>query len=93
MVSDEFDLELNDSFEDANLFTCEEDNRTLEDVASISNTSRFTTVDVSCQRIQDIITNSKAKSTRKNNNWAMNTFRGRPRSSTTFLNSCLTTAI
>ena len=85
------DIELNDSFEDANLFTFEEDNRTLEDVASISNSSRFTTV--SCQGIQDIITNSKAKSRRKNTNWAMNTFKGRPRCSTTFRNSCLTTAI
>ena len=45
--------------EDANLFTFEEDNRTLEDVAPISNTSRFTTV--SCHGIQDIITNSKGK--------------------------------
>ena len=77
--SDEFDLELNDSFEDSNLFTFGEDTRTLEDVAPISNRVRFTTV--SCQGIQDIITNSKAKSTRKNTNWAMNTFRGRPRSS------------
>ena len=91
MFSDEFDLGLNDSFEDANLFTFEEDNRTLEDVAPISNSSRFTTV--SCQGIQDLITNSKARSTRKNTNWAMNTFRGRPRSSTTSRNSCLTTAI
>ena len=59
-----------------------------KDVAPISNSSRFTTV--SCQGIQNIITNSKAKSTRKNTNWAMNTFRGRPRSSTTLRNSCLT---
>ena len=87
----ERDLELNDSFEDANLFIFEEDNKTLKDAAPISNSSRFTTV--SCQGIQDIITNSKAKSTRKNTNWAMNTFRGRPMSSTTFGNSCLTTAI
>ena len=64
MFSDEFDLELNDSFEDASLFTFEEDNRTLKDVASVTNSSRFATV--SSQGIQDIITNSKAKSTRKN---------------------------
>ena len=32
------------------------------------------------------------KSTKKNTIWAMNTFRGRPRSSTTFRNSCLTIA-
>ena len=63
---DEFDLELNDSFEDANLFIFEEDNRTLEDVAPISNSSRFTTA--SSQGIQDIITDSKTKSTRKNTN-------------------------
>ena len=32
MFSDEFVFELNDFFEDASLFTFEEDNRTLEDV-------------------------------------------------------------
>ena len=88
MFSDEFDLELNDSFEDGSIFTFEKDNRTLKDVAPITNSSRFATV--SSQGIQDIITNSKAKSTRKNTNWAMNTFRGRARSSrssTTFRNS------
>ena len=82
MFSNEFELELNDSFEDANLFTFEDDNRTLEDVTQVSNSSRFATV--SSKGIQDIINNSKAKSTRKNTNWAMNTFRGRPRPSTTF---------
>ena len=74
MFFDEFDLKLNDCFEDVNLFTFEDDNRELEGVAPISNNSRFATV--STQGSQDIITNSNAKSTRKNTNWAMNTFRG-----------------
>ena len=82
MFSDEFDLELNDSFEDANIFTFADNSRTLEVVVPISNSSRFATV--SSQGIQDIITNSKANSTKTNTNWAMNTFRGRPRPSTTF---------